>query len=139
MTVAHIAEVRIANPIRRFGGKYLSKWCRCPTDVVELVAIVTRNGGRQYRPCCITCGYFNNGGGLPHRLLADSERTQARIVRANEPKPLQRCERCGKWAEVEIHHWAPRARFPDDFENWPTSPLCRECHVHWHQVMEGRA
>lgn len=44
------------------------------------------------------------------------------------------CERCGSYKQIEEHHWAPIHLFPDGWE-WPTSLLCRECHVRWHQVV----
>jgi hypothetical protein len=44
------------------------------------------------------------------------------------------CERCGKEAHLEQHHWAPWKYF-DDADSWPKSMLCRECHEEWHQVM----
>lgn len=44
------------------------------------------------------------------------------------------CEVCGS-AGVELHHWAPRQFFPDDFEKWPKSNLCLKCHQLWHNII----
>mgnify|MGYP001767305119 CR=1 FL=1 len=44
------------------------------------------------------------------------------------------CERCGGFEEVETHHWAPQSMFSDSFR-WPTSSLCRRCHMEWHRVV----
>jgi hypothetical protein len=127
----------ITNPVQRFGSKYFQFWCHCPIDVVELIVIVARNGRKQYRPRCFSCGHYPRRLilNIPHRLLTPAERETASILRVNNPKPRQQCVRCGTWAEVEVHHWAPRAKFVD-CEEWPTSALCRECHIRWHQVME---
>lgn len=44
------------------------------------------------------------------------------------------CEVCGKNG-VELHHWAPKELFPDNFENWPKSNLCPDCHQKWHNAV----
>lgn len=34
---------------------------------------------------------------------------------------------------TEVHHFAPKSLFPDDYDKWPTAPLCEEHHhVIWH-------
>jgi hypothetical protein len=127
------AQITIANPARRFGRGFLRFWCRCPSDAIELVTVIAGNGAKQYRPRCLACGHVA-GFHFPHRLLTDAERESARIVRTRVEANL-RCERCGKSGPVEIHHWAPRSRFPDA-DQWPTAQLCRDCHARWHQAME---
>jgi predicted HNH restriction endonuclease len=44
------------------------------------------------------------------------------------------CAVCGKVGPVEVHHFAPQARFPDA-EAWPKADLCGDCHSRWHRVM----
>jgi hypothetical protein len=41
------------------------------------------------------------------------------------------CEHCGSSGGSQLHHWAPRALFPDA-DRWPTGWLCSACHSHWH-------
>lgn len=41
------------------------------------------------------------------------------------------CARCGVLG-TELHHWAPRELFPDDFGAWPTTYLCPKHHQEWH-------
>lgn len=53
-------------------------------------------------------------------------------------RKLPNCARCGRDDAIEIHHWAPRQLFPDDADDWPTSPLCPDCHHRWH-VTTGTA
>lgn len=43
------------------------------------------------------------------------------------------CNRCGI-GTTEKHHYAPKHLFPD-FKSWGTVPLCRQCHMRWHQIM----
>jgi hypothetical protein len=126
----------MSKAIARFGAGFLQFWCDCRDGSVEVVCVVTSNRDRQFRPRCGRCGYvaaFN----LAHRLLTDSERRGAPIIRVNKPTPAAKCARCGKWGAVEDHHWAPRALFPDA-DLWPTAKLCRACHVRWHQIIDRR-
>lgn len=44
----------------------------------------------------------------------------------NEP-----CAVCGARG-TELHHWAPKELFPDDFEQWPKAYLCPKHHQEWH-------
>jgi ribosomal protein S27AE len=52
------------------------------------------------------------------------------------PKKKGFCEKCGNFDYLEIHHWAPRKLF-SDYNEWPTSCLCMDCHKKWHQVVTG--
>ena len=44
----------------------------------------------------------------------------------NEP-----CAVCGALG-TELHHWAPKELFPDDYEKWPKAYLCPKHHQEWH-------
>ena len=131
--------IRIAAPAERFGRGVLLNWCSCPTDVIELVAVATGSGHRQYRACCLRCGHSTTRN-IPHNALSQHEREWARVIRQNEPRSQQqaRCERCGEMGAVELHHWAPRALF-EDCHRWPTAWLCQGCHARWHQIMNRPA
>jgi hypothetical protein len=47
--------------------------------------------------------------------------------RANNPP----CAVCGAIG-TELHHFAPKELFPEDFELWPKSYLCKKHHAEWH-------
>jgi hypothetical protein len=132
MTAA--ARLFVSEAVARFGAGFLRFWCGCDDAKLEIVRIVTSNQHEQFRPQCTSCGHvaqFN----LQHRALTAFERESASTLRINSPTPSAQCERCGRWGAVEVHHWAPQARFPDA-ELWPKAQLCRDCHVLWHQVMD---
>ena len=48
------------------------------------------------------------------------------------------CDRCGD-VGVEVHHWAPKAAFGEDADEWPTGDLCTGCHDEWHDRMNAWA
>lgn len=51
---------------------------------------------------------------------------------------LGRCARRGCEMEaVEDHHFAPRAVFGDEADEWPRALLCREHHAEWHARMRA--
>ena len=39
---------------------------------------------------------------------------------------------------IEWNHYAPRALFGEDAENWPIGPLCRAHHRTWHTGLEKK-
>lgn len=45
------------------------------------------------------------------------------------------CARCGATDMVELHHFAPRALFGADCDQWPKAYLCRSCHERWHTIV----
>jgi DNA-directed RNA polymerase subunit M/transcription elongation factor TFIIS len=119
----------------RFSGRYLHRWCGCNRFDIEIVGVVCSNDIIQYRPCCIECGYLGNNP-ISYKYLSQKEKQEARIYRVN-PKTIEpACERCGSEDDVEVHHWAPQTLF-GDADHWPTSVLCKACHVKWHSVMRG--
>lgn len=52
--------------------------------------------------------------------------------------PPPPCERCGSTGGTELHHWAPSYLFGAEAHQWPTSWLCRPCHMRWHSVVTPR-
>src|SRR5438132_776764 len=48
--------------------------------------------------------------------------------------PDHPCEVCGGLG-AELHHWAPRAIFGAEAEEWPTAYLCVRDHNRWHLRM----
>jgi hypothetical protein len=115
--------------------------CECYGDV-RLVAIVCRNGARQYRLECLICGQRGLGT-IPHRLVLENWREYVEDVQVNPRATYPACVRCGRTDYTENHHWAPRGIFKEcdesglpEAEHWPQSPLCRDCHMYWHAWMQ---
>jgi hypothetical protein len=109
-----------------------ARWCQCShDDGIEVVVVIASNGARQYRPRCLSCDQIAVVN-LPHELFFSNEPQRATVVRDN--RDATPCARCGDLNGVELHHWAPRSRFADA-DHWPTTMLCVECHVKWHQIM----
>lgn len=51
---------------------------------------------------------------------------------------LRKCCACYEVGPIELHHVAPRERFGDvEAEQWPVVPVCRLCHMHWHEWEHG--
>lgn len=106
---------------------------RCP-DGWRLIVIMQRNGQRQVRGQCTTCGVLAPGFVRLDEVPNIDELTVLRDHRTSTP-----CERCGATTGVERHHWAPVYIFGwDEAEQWPTSMLCPPCHREWHRMVNGR-
>lgn len=125
--------VIVENVADRFDSR--ARPCMC-TGPVEIVAVITGAGLKQYRVLCLVCSVGHSKRfNLPHGNLTASERTRARVVKINKPTPPLECERCGAIGAVESHHIAPQAKFADA-DLWPTVRLCRPCHIRWHQTID---
>jgi hypothetical protein len=111
---------------------YLSR-CGCCWAGHEIIKYVVANGTTQYRLRCMCCRYKSTFS-IPHAMIDAVTAQSAPILRQDTPpKP---CARCGSTSGSESHHWAPRAIFKDA-DLWPSSWLCRTCHMEWHRRMEG--
>jgi hypothetical protein len=114
---------------------YLTLPCGCQNAGYIVAASVQANGIRRYQLICNDCSHVC-GGSIGLTKLPQHIRDAAPLI-ANNIDPKVRCARCGSNANgVEVHHWAPFARF-HDFDQWPTSMLCIDCHVEWHSRMDG--
>ena len=94
----------------------------CPHAQVVIGRVRLASGAVQVKSRCLRCG--NMLGNRPND----------EFVLDNLPWLYDRtseiaCARCGEISGVELHHWAPRARFGDDADRWPTGFLCRRCHA----------
>lgn len=101
---------------------------RCDHMRMEIVQTIKMNGDRQFWRKCLECNRLF--GGIKHIDVPDHG--VARIDR-DERLMVPPCVVCGVRG-VELHHWAPRALFPGEYEVWPTSYLCRACHSRWHRT-----
>ena len=113
-------------------GRYavdLMDTCTCG-GVTHLVhRLIARNGSTQLRGVCTSCGSVH-----PRALSQDDWHPSEFPLIEDRTISSVPCERCGESGGTEEHHWAPRALF-NDADDWPTSFLCRPCHMHWHRVM----
>lgn len=114
----------------------------CKGDDLGLVAIICGSGVIQPKVLCHGCGHVSGAiskSALATVLIAECDLPVLRDHRDGTP-----CERCGDIDGVELHHWAPRAVFDDEADDWPTSFLCPRCHNVWHirmakaQLRQGR-
>lgn len=69
---------------------------------------------------------------VPHEMFSAREIERMHWV---DSETVESCSVCGTLAVLEWHHYAPRALFGDDADNWPCGALCHACHVRWHKTM----
>lgn len=97
----------------------------CSEPVIIIGAVECSNGTTQHKAYCVNCR--QKGGAIAHDALANFDLACVEVIASHNQAT---CERCGSMG-AETHHWAPRHLF-DDAHDWPTSRLCRRCHVEWH-------
>lgn len=104
-------------------------------DDAELGVRIAGNGSYQVVPWCSECerwasAAISHAGALAGRRISDLP------VIADNRGTLGRCSRRGCDREaVEDHHFAPRAIFGPDADEWPRGLLCVEHHIEWHRRM----
>lgn len=112
---------------------------RAATSPIELDLLAVRiagNGAYQVVAVCPECGTASQP--IPHWRVPVAPSTLP--VVADYRGQLGRCSRRGCDQEaVEDHHFAPRAVFGDEADDWPRALLCVPHHNEWHQRMEGAA
>jgi hypothetical protein len=113
---------------------YLTLPCGCDDAGYIIGKSIQANGLQRYTLVCNSCGH-SCGGAIAPAKLPPHVRAAAPLI-SNNIDAKVRCARCGSNAGVELHHWAPMSRF-DDFDQWPTAPLCIACHMKWHRKMNG--
>lgn len=100
----------------------------CSTDRIAMwMVVVASNGVRHAQLRCIACCCLDRTSG------ADAVGVSWPVIR-NYADRAPECERCGSTNGTEQHHWAPKHLF-DDYHYWPTSHLCRSCHMKWHSIV----
>ena len=101
------------------------------TDLLGLR--IAGNGSYQVVPWCDECEHWSSMA-IPHNGYRISDLP----VIADNRGTLGRCSRRGCEREaVEDHHFAPRAVFGQDADEWPRALLCVEHHIEWHRRMRG--
>lgn len=98
---------------------------------------------------CLECGHvlqqyasrkkseiYARSNGVLKRVYTATERKVLRgDVDVSELEHMKPCAVCGAAGDTELHHWAPVHLFGDEAFAWPTSYLCKTCHVRWHQMV----
>ncbi len=134
---------------RRLSQNVASRLDECHVnEMIELVRYIAVNGSSQYRPrCCANHRPVTYS--IKHSVLTQEERVNALRMESRDyslpPEdheeshraPNSPCADCGA-PETELHHWAPRALFGDEADQWPTTNLCSRCHARWHQMLKIR-
>lgn len=104
---------------------------------VEPRKTIMANGELAISLFCPTCNLRATKG----PWISKAEYTQNEIGEMLIENDYRGTERCGYRGcdntAVEQHHYAPRAMFGDDCENWPIGPLCRIHHQTWHAIVGG--
>ena len=96
--------------------------------------IIARNGTRQIRTVCESCGWVGTHS-WGHARFTDEERSALAVVRDNRTRETARCEVCNA-PEVELHHFAPVHLFGwEEADRWPTAWLCPDHHREWHRIV----
>lgn len=118
--------------------RHPNRWVDRTTDQLGLT--IAGNGAYQVRPWCDECGRWASGSVPASILSAKGLYTTDLQVVADYRGSLGRCSRRGCDREaVEDHHFAPRAIFGEDADDWPRALLCVDHHLEWHRRMAGAA
>lgn len=106
-------------------------------DPARLGVRVAGNGSYQVVSECTDCGTLT--GPIGHAAIERMHIAVATLpILADYRGGLGRCSRRGCEREaVEDHHFAPRAIFGDEAEDWPRALLCVEHHTEWHRRMQA--
>jgi hypothetical protein len=97
---------------------------------------IAGNGSYNLLVWCVTCDRWASGAVGLHGLEGSGIGPADLPVIADYRGVIGRCARLGCDREaVEDHHFAPRAKFGDEADDWPRALLCREHHIEWHRRM----
>ena len=100
----------------------------CTEPVILIGAVECSSGTTQHKAYCVNCR--RRGGAIAHDTLTGFDLSCVEVITSHNQAT---CERCGS-VGAETHHWAPYHLF-DDAHQWPTSNLCRRCHMLWHETV----
>lgn len=101
----------------------------CRHEKFEIVQVIRTSGAPDLRRECLDCGHLSNG--VRHDAVSN---VAALRVAQDYRLTVPPCCVCGVRG-VELHHWAPRVLFPNEYDIWPTAWLCPKCHARWHNTM----
>lgn len=97
---------------------------------------LNRNGSETFCRICPVCHRYAPFGGSVWISKAEvysrfdhQQRESFPVILSGSITP---CVVCGSF-DVELHHWAPKFKFKEEADNWPTDYLCTNCHTRWHK------
>ena len=102
----------------------------CGHDQFTRGRTIMSSGRQHLSERCNKCGRNFNGPRYPFVPKPEGVDMEQYPVSKNYLESARPCEVCGK-VGTELHHWAPRAVFKDEADNWPTGWLCPEHHKEW--------
>lgn len=110
--------------------------CRaCYTVEIVLGKTVMGSGAFHVKAVCPNCGHNLKGSGQwVSKKVVPLEILESLPILDDFSIQLPPCEVCGEKG-VELHHWAPKELFPETFEDWPKSYLCKKHHDEWHNAV----
>lgn len=96
---------------------------------------IAGNGAYQVVAYCPDC--LTTSSPIAHPVVERAGYVVSALpVIADYRGSLGRCSRRGCDREaVEDHHFAPRAVFQEEADEWPRALLCQEHHAEWHRRM----
>lgn len=107
----------------------------CYTVEIVLGKTVMGSGEFHIKAVCPHCGFNLKGSGQwISKKVVPAEILEALPIFDDYSVQLPGCEVCGERG-VQLHHWAPKELFPETFEEWPTSYLCKKHHTEWHDIV----
>lgn len=107
----------------------------CYIAEITIGKTVMGSGGFHVKAICPNCGYNLKGSGQwVSKKAIPLEILEALPILTDYSIELPPCEVCGERG-VELHHWAPKELFPETFELWPKSYLCKKHHDEWHNTI----
>ena len=109
---------------------------QCSHEMGYLGRYIKTNGVVAIRWVCSWCENYTTAGDLPRTILPvgiQVDELPLRLDNRADDSPL--CVVCDS-VEVEYHHWAPTAIFPD-WGDVPGTYLCRRHHREWHDRMRA--
>ena len=104
----------------------------CDHPDYYLARLIQVNGVELAVKVCILC---DAKLGTPRQAGIDKSSLPLYRDNRSDAYRYTPCEVCGAEDYTELHHWAPWHLFPHEAHRWPTSWLCRPCHVRWHQIV----
>jgi len=122
-----------------FSKSGLCSQCKAKTVFILHRQIFT-NGSNNFLWVCSRCNFRNPEKSKQFYIPSETVQKHLKPEQIDAlpmilPKLYNRCARCGA-RDVELHHWAPVAKFgQDEAEQWPMDYLCKDCHDQRHRTV----
>lgn len=108
---------------------------KCPKCKIgfQVYAFIMLNGSKTVVDKCPRCG---RDGDLNQPYLPSKDYDWEMLpLWEDRSKDSPKCSylNCNNKEGVELHHFAPKATFGEDADNWPVAYLCKIHHNLWHK------